>query len=109
MKSIFAGGATIALILMATTASAQVGGALGASAGGGGSQVSAGANVQTPGTGAVVDAQADAQTEQAGTDLKRATRKSHRDIATTANGKATVGGSAAVPSSSEPRTPDGGS
>lgn len=116
MKSIFTGGAAMILVLMATpAASAQVGGSLGATAGGSvgtgtagnSASLTTGTNIQAPGTSAAVGTEVAAgqTTQEAGADLKRATRKSRRDIGATANGGPSV---AAVQARAQSRTPDAG-
>jgi hypothetical protein len=117
MKGIFTGGTTIVLILTATAASAQLGGSVGAGVGGtvgtGTAGSNVGTNLQTPAAGVAVGMEAAARqtqtTPEASGDLKRATRKSRRDVANTADGAASVAGRAAVQSNPEPRTPGGGS
>lgn len=114
MRGMFLGGTAVALGLIATVASAQVGATLGAGAGatvGGttaGGSLNAGVDTR-PVAGTVRGAAADttatagqASQEVTG-DLKRATRKSRRDVASTTGGAA-VGGRASV----EARAPGGG-
>ena len=99
MTNIFLGGATAALALIAGAASAQATGSVGAAVGApGGAAVSleAGANVQA--------SPADPTALEAGSNLKRATRKSRRDTTGPATaGSASVNGEANAGN----RTPDG--
>lgn len=100
MKSIFLGGASIALGLISASASAQAGGALGSSS-------------TTVGTTSINVSAADAaathqMTVEPGTDLKRATRKSRRDVSNGVEADAAVNIRATAQSSAERRTPGGG-
>ncbi len=117
MKAILLGGTTIALSLIATVASAQVGATLGAGAAVGGTtaggSLNAGVDARpalSPALNSVGGIAADgtATAAQAGQevtgDLKRATRKSRRDVASTTDGGVSVGGRA----SAQARTPGGG-
>lgn len=113
MKAILLGGTTIALSLIATVASAQVGATLGAGAAVGGTTAGGSLNAGVDARPALnsvggVAADGTATAAQAGQevtgDLKRATRKSRRDVASTTDGGVALGGRA----SAQARTPGGG-
>jgi hypothetical protein len=96
MKTIFLGGATAALALIAATVAAQPAG----------SSAGAGASPDSAATSTAAGMDSTAQTPLApGSDMKRATRKSRRDATGTAG--AGMGGEATVRSDAGNRTPDG--